>query len=60
VDASHGHERTHLDGIRNIAELVAAYIQTPLMFAADERPLVPVDEFPTQAEAQEVRGYPAD
>jgi peptidase M42 family hydrolase len=60
VDASHGHERTHLDGIRNVAELVAAYLQTPLMFAADEHPLVPVEEFLTQEEAQEVRGYPVE
>ena len=31
VDASHGHERTHLDGIRHVAELVAAYLQTRLV-----------------------------
>ncbi|MGM0818010.1 MAG: osmoprotectant NAGGN system M42 family peptidase, partial [Actinomycetota bacterium] len=37
VDASHGWERTHLDGIRNVAELLVAYLQTPLMFAWDER-----------------------
>jgi len=28
VDASHGHERTHLDAIRGVAELLAAYVQT--------------------------------
>jgi peptidase M42 family hydrolase len=39
VDASHGHERTHLDGIRRVAELVTAYVQTPLTFAKwDDRP----------------------
>jgi peptidase M42 family hydrolase len=56
VDASHGHERTHLDGIRNVAELVAAYLQTPLTFASDVMPVVPARDFPTQEEAEEVRG----
>ena len=32
IDASHGHERTHLDGIRRTAELVAVYLQTELTF----------------------------
>ena len=32
VDASHGHERTHLDGMRATAELLAVYLQTPLVF----------------------------
>jgi peptidase M42 family hydrolase len=48
VDASHGHERTHLDGIRNVSELVAAYLQTPLTFAWDERPRGPLEDFPAQ------------
>jgi peptidase M42 family hydrolase len=32
IDASHGHERTHLDGIRRTAELIAVYLQTDLTF----------------------------
>ena len=32
IDASHGHERTHLDGIRHTAELAAVYLQTELIF----------------------------
>ncbi len=32
IDASHGHERTHLNGIRHTAELVALYLQTELTF----------------------------
>lgn len=32
VDASHGYERTHLDGMRRTAELLALYLQTPLTF----------------------------
>lgn len=46
TDASHGHERTHLEGVRRVAELVAAYCQTPLMFAFDEQPHGPLEEFP--------------
>jgi len=48
VDASHGHERTHLDAIRRCAELVAAYVQTPLQFPWDAEPLGPLEEFPEQ------------
>jgi putative aminopeptidase FrvX len=46
VDASHGYERTHLDGIRAVAELVAAYVQTPLTFAWDAKPRGPIEEYP--------------
>ncbi len=46
VDASHGHERTHLDGLRHIAELVAAYAQEPLTFRWDDAPRGPLSDFP--------------
>lgn len=55
VDASHGHERTHIDGIRNCAELVAAYLQTPLTFAWDVNPRGPLADFPTQEQEPEMR-----
>lgn len=32
IDSSHGHERTHLDGIRSVAELLAVYLQSDLTF----------------------------
>lgn len=54
VDASHGHERTHLDGIRNCAELVTAYLQTPLTFAWDEKPRGPLENFPTQEQVERI------
>ena len=54
VDASHGHERTHLDGIRNVAELVAAYMQTPLTFPWDEQARGPLEDFPQQDETPEI------
>ncbi len=37
VDSSHGHERTHLDGIRAVAELLALYLQTDLTFPEWDR-----------------------
>ncbi len=37
VDSSHGHERTHLDGIRAVAELMALYLQTDLTFPEWDR-----------------------
>lgn len=46
TDASHGHERTHLDGIRHIAELVTAYVQTPLTFDWDKEPRGQLEDFP--------------
>lgn len=46
VDASHGHERTHMDGIRHVAELLAAYLQTPLTFDWDVRPTGHLEDFP--------------
>jgi peptidase M42 family hydrolase len=32
VDSSHGHERTHLDGICAVAQLLSLYLQTDLTF----------------------------
>src|SRR3954453_7670390 len=32
VDATHGHERTHREGLRHLAHLVALYVQTDLVF----------------------------
>ncbi len=50
VDSSHGHERTHLDGIQAVAELIALYVQTDLTFPTwdrDERG--PLKEFPSRS-----------
>jgi len=30
--SSHGHERTHLDGVQAVGELLAVYLQTELTF----------------------------
>ena len=50
IDASHGHERTHLDGIRSTAELVALYLQTDLTFHSwDRSPTGSLQDFPSTA-----------
>ena len=46
VDASHGYERTHLDSIRHVAELLGAYLQTPLTFEWDAQPTGDLQDFP--------------
>ena len=58
VDATHGHERTHMDGIVAVAELLALYLQTPLTFAKwDTAPKGRLEEFPSSA-VQPVRREP--
>lgn len=50
IDASHGHERTHLDGVRATAELVALYLQTDLTFRSwDRTPTGDLRDFPSTA-----------
>lgn len=39
VDASHGHERTHVESVEGVARLLTAYLQTDLVFEAwDPKP----------------------
>ncbi len=48
IDASHGQERTHLDGIRRVAELIAVYLQTDLTFRSwDTAPAGDLADFPS-------------
>jgi peptidase M42 family hydrolase len=49
VDASHGYERTHVDGLRDLARLLTVYVQSPAAVARDrgER-LAPLRGFPEQ------------
>ena len=50
VDSSHGHERTHLDGVRHVAELLALYLQTDLTFPEwDATERGPLQEFPSRS-----------
>ena len=48
VDATHGHERTHLDGIRHVAELMVAWLQEERTFARwDEKRSGDLRDFPS-------------
>ena len=50
VDATHGHERTHLDGLRHLAELLCLYLQTDLIFPEwDAEPEGDLADFPSLA-----------
>jgi peptidase M42 family hydrolase len=50
VDATHGHERTHLEGLRHLAELLALYLQSDLVFPDwDVANAGPLSEFPSLA-----------
>jgi peptidase M42 family hydrolase len=58
VDATHGHERTHLDAIEATAQLLALYLQTERTFARwDAEPSGPLRDFPSTA-VQPVRREP--
>ena len=58
VDATHGFERTHLDSVRQTAELVALYLQTDLTFRSwDAEPTGPLREFPSTS-VQPARATP--
>lgn len=58
VDATHGHERTHLDSIRATAQLLGLYLQTPLTFRDwDAQPHGPLRSFPSSS-VQPVRREP--
>jgi len=48
VDASHGYERTHIDSLVSLAQLIAAYMQSPATVARDRIQLGPLKGFPEQ------------
>lgn len=48
VDASHGYERTHLDGVSALVRLLSAYATAPLTFRAwDQHPDGSLADFPS-------------
>nr|MDT0660446.1 osmoprotectant NAGGN system M42 family peptidase [Micromonospora sp. DSM 115978] len=48
VDATHGHERTHLDGLRHLAQLICLYLQSDLVFPEwDAEPGGELADFPS-------------
>ncbi|MFI5835955.1 osmoprotectant NAGGN system M42 family peptidase [Micromonospora sp. NPDC051300] len=50
VDATHGHERTHLDGLHQLTQLLCLYLQSPLVFPEwDAEPEGDLADFPSLA-----------
>ncbi|MBI1373120.1 MAG: osmoprotectant NAGGN system M42 family peptidase [Phycisphaera sp.] len=54
LDASHGYERTHLDALTNIAELLVLYMQSEPTFKRDRSEFGPLKGFPSQPTVEEV------
>jgi peptidase M42 family hydrolase len=48
IDASHGYERTHMDAPCSVAELVVAYVLSPVTIARDAEELGGLKGFPEQ------------
>lgn len=46
LDASHGHERTHIDSLEALSRLVGLYMQTPPLFKRDIAVLGPIGDLP--------------
>ena len=53
VDASHGYERIHLDALRSVAELTAAYVSSDIEIGRDAIDLGPLTGFTTQPTAED-------
>ncbi|PSK95566.1 peptidase M42 family hydrolase [Haloactinopolyspora alba] len=50
VESSHGHERTHLDGVRRTAELLTTYLRSSLTFSDwDDQPTGALEDFPSHS-----------
>lgn len=48
VDSSHGYERTHLDALRSLAELLVLYMASDMAVERDRHALGSLDGFPVQ------------
>ncbi|MCB1326789.1 MAG: osmoprotectant NAGGN system M42 family peptidase [Leptospiraceae bacterium] len=48
ADGSHGYERTHIDSLLRLGELLCLYFQSEPTFKRDKIPLGPLSGFPTQ------------
>uniref|UniRef100_UPI0035B00D20 osmoprotectant NAGGN system M42 family peptidase n=1 Tax=Hylemonella sp. TaxID=2066020 RepID=UPI0035B00D20 len=46
LDASHGHERVHIDSLDALARLLIAYMTSPPLFLRDRKQLGPLADFP--------------
>jgi peptidase M42 family hydrolase len=47
LDASHGHERVHIDSLLSLSRLLSAYMLAPPLFERDKSALGPMGDFPS-------------
>ncbi len=52
VDASHGYERIHMQALRSLAELVTAYVASPVEITRDAEPIAGLKGFTRQPQAK--------
>jgi len=50
LDASHGYERTHLDSLESVGQLLVAYMTSPKHIRRDKDALAPIEGLPLQKE----------
>jgi peptidase M42 family hydrolase len=48
IDSSHGYERIHMHSLRSLAELVSAYVTSPIMIHRDAEEISGISGFTTQ------------
>lgn len=60
VDASHGWERTHMHALRSVAELITAFVSSPVEIPRDAEPIAGIEGFTSQPtdEADATIGLP--
>jgi putative aminopeptidase FrvX len=46
LDASHGHERVHIDSLDALSRLLISYMTSPPLFLRDRKQLGPLADFP--------------
>ena len=54
TDASHGCERTHLDSLKAVTQLLIQYAISPSTFPRDKNPLGPIKGFPHQIDKDDL------
>ncbi|HMB48219.1 MAG TPA: osmoprotectant NAGGN system M42 family peptidase [Afifellaceae bacterium] len=60
VDASHGYERIHLHALRSLAELVTAYVISPVRITRDFEPTAEIKGFTRQSTGEAEQDLSAD
>ncbi len=59
LDASHGHERIHVQSLHELARLLRAYMESPPLFERDETALGPVGDLPLEPGPELPGGTPS-